>query len=199
MMSRLSPLYKQAFSMKSGMFQHTQFSPKILNPQPPSYSYAKICSGTIQKPIEKLMPSVTHDNPQNVESDISGFHKVIITKSCKEPQCHNRHCDTTHATVCPHKMETAELAGALTHKIPSDKTGVLLNTYDANGKAKPQFMVKEKTTVPVDIKEFKEHEKTTEYVQQEPIAKIIRTNMADNSIISLKNTSVNDTPSDENL
>lgn len=49
------------------------------------------------------------------------------------------------------------------------------------------------------MKKFKEHEKTTEYVQQEPITKIIRTNMADNSIIALKNTSVNDTPFDENF
>lgn len=86
----------------------------------------------------------------------------------------------------------------MTHKVPKNKTPVLLDHNDTNGKSQPQYMVKEKTTVPVDMQDFKEHEKTTEFVQQDHIRKIIKRHMLPNSTLSLKDTSRNDTPLDEN-
>lgn len=52
----------------------------------------------------------------------------------------------------------AELGGALTHKIPFDKKGVLLDSHDAHGKAQPQYIIKEETVVPIDMDNFKENE-----------------------------------------
>ena len=180
-----------------------KLSNSAVNPMLPSRTY-KISSGRITKPQQKTMPSTINDKPETVQSDVTGYHKVGVVQVCKDqPQCHNRKCDSIHEAVCPHKKGDpkliAELAGALTHKVPADKEGVLLDSHDAKGDPKPQYMVKEKTAVPMNIEAFKEHEKITEYVQQSNISEIIAANMAPNSILNLKNTSLVDTPLDENL
>lgn len=162
-----------------------------------------LSAGTPKTPLEKVMPSATHRIPQQIQSDTSGLHKVAVVETCPEPQCHKRFCDTVHEKVCLHKSGTpkltAEIAGALTHKVPNNKQGVLLDNYDANGKAQPQYMVKEETTIPIDMGQFKINEKITEYVQKETRAIIIKDNLPINSVLDLKNTSLNDTALDENL
>ena len=168
----------------------------------PNQRSFKVMGGQFKKPPASIIPSTMNNDPEQIQSDISGFHKVTVVKTCPENQCHNRQCDSVHKEICPHKNDSAyvsELGGALTHKIPHNKEGVSLDTHDANGDKKPQFLVKEKTTVPVNPENFKENAKMTDFVQREDIANKIKNSMPANSAIALKNTSINDTPYDESI
>lgn len=151
--------------------------------------------------MEQLVPSMTHDKGETIQSDLTGFHKIAVVQSCREKQCHKRLCNTEHEAVCPHKAGdnalVAALGGILTHKIPPNKEGVLLDNFD--GDANPQYMVVEKTIIPLEMKSFKENEKMTDYVQQPTIAEKIRGNLPSKSLLDLKKTSINDAPLDENL
>lgn len=193
MLKKYITIYKQP------IFPHNTFFNRGLYSQQHQRPYAKISAGTIKEPIDKILPSTIYNDPQQIQSDTSGHHKVVVTQTCSEAQCHNRECNISHASVCPQKTTVAELGGTVTHKIPFDKKGVLLDSHDFKGEPKSQYMVTEKTVVPIDINNFKEHPKATEFVQQESIAKTIRDNMPDNSVLALKNTSINKTPFDENL
>lgn len=162
----------------------------------------RVVAGTNKTPVAKSMPSTETEAPIEVQSDMTGYHKICVVKTCPtESQCYKRLCDTTQEDICPYKIQDpkliAELGGALTHMVPLEKEGVLLDTVDGDGKPKPQYMIKEKTAIPVDMTTFKENEKMTEYVQQKDIAEKIGKNLPANSILNLKNTSMTNTPTDD--
>ena len=115
-------------------------------------------------------------------------------------------CDTEHENVCSIKKgdtsnSVTELAGGLTHKIPTDKKGVELDIYDINGETKhgSQKIVLESTTVPINRANFKESEKATEYVQKTAISKKIVQGLPSNSPVNLKETSHCDSSNDDEL
>ena len=60
-------------------------------------------------------------------------------------------------------------------------------------------MVIEQTATPLDWTKFKEKADYTIYVQKPNISKKMVENLPDNSVFKLKNTSVNDTPMDEDI
>jgi hypothetical protein len=61
---------------------------------------------------------------------------------------------------------------------------------------KPQYLVKEKTVVPLNMKNFKENEKASQYLQQDVVWNKVKNNLPSNSGLALKNTSINDSPAD---
>ena len=159
----------------------------------------KTTAGRIKEPslIPKTMPG-NDDTPVPIQSDVSGKHISAALSFCKDQnQCHNRQCDTKHLDTCPHAkgdpMLISELAGALTHKVPAGKEGVTLCETDIKGKSEPQHLVKEKVAVPLDMKNFKENDTASEYLQKDVIWDKLRAN----SGLSLKNTSFNDSPVDK--
>lgn len=86
-------------------------------------------------------------------------------QSCKENQCHKRLCDTVHKTVCPHKKGDNALVTEFGGAFTPNQDGVLLDHVDGDGNPKLQYLVTEKTIVPLVLEYFKEDEKMTEYVQ----------------------------------
>lgn len=160
-----------------------------------------LTAGHLKNPIPKQQPSTSDDNVHQVQSDVSGKHKVVVVSSCKDQnQCHKRLCDTIHENICPHKAGSeqliTELAGNLTHKIPKGKQGIKLDESDAVGQKKPQFLVTEITTVPVEFTNVKKNDSATEFIQRTNIPEIVSKNLPKNSTLNLKNTSQIDTPED---
>ena len=159
-----------------------------------------IAAGKIKEKILKIVPSLKKD-AEGVYSDTQG-HPIVGVKVCRDqPQCHKRKCDTTDKEICTSKTDndqmTMELAGNLTHKVPQNTPGILLDTHDANGHSSPQFMVKEEATVPLNPQTFIKDEKKTDFVQQDHVREKIISNMPENSIMKLKETSQMNTPKDE--
>lgn len=111
--------------------------------------------------------------------------------------------NNSYDKVCFHEPKDSllvtELAGAMTHKIPSDKKGIILNQYDMDGKnvKGPQWIVQEKTAIPLVKSKCKENKKATEYIQQGHIAKKIIQILPQGLVLSLKNTSEIDSPLDD--
>jgi hypothetical protein len=168
----------------------------------------KVLAGRYQKPVEHNIPGVTPDSTTVIQSDLSGFHNIAAVQTCStEPQCGKRLCDSVDEDKCPYKNTNknpalvTEMAGGLTHKVPSHLQGVALDPYDANGTNKKggQSMVIEQAILPLDIQKFKIDEKMTDFVQQPSIATEIVKNMPPNSVVYLKNTSYCNTPYDENF
>jgi len=158
------------------------------------------------KQANTIIPSTKSDLPEEVQSDQSGYHKLVVVKSCTDYQCHNKLCDSLHENVCSLKQgdttnAVSELGGALTHKIPANKKGIELAPDNINGETKngSQKLVQENTTVPVDESKFKQDVKVTEYVQQAKISKNIVQALPSNSPVNLKETSSCNSPNDDEI
>ena len=178
---------------------------RFINANQISLRTYRIAAGKYQPSTtpQTIVPSITDEAPQTVQSDQTGFHKLVKVEFCSDQlQCHQRQCDTIHQDICPHKKgdpaTLIELGGGLTHAIPKDKQGVELSLEDMNGESKygSQKLVTEKTSVPLDKSNFKENEKATEFVQQEDISKKIIKSLPLNSPLKLKETSECETPKD---
>jgi hypothetical protein len=177
---------------------------KNVNIQNHEREMALVRGGRIVVPedIPKVLPSNNDDTPLPLQSDISGKHPVNIAEACKSPNCAPINCGAT-----PEKCEkntyggttVVELIGNNTHNIPKDKNGVFLGVTDFKGKEGQQFMITEKTTVPVDPSNFKEDQKVTEYIQVDDRYKTLIKALPDDSVLKLESTFNNDTPMNEDL
>lgn len=122
-----------------------------LNNQSVNRGMAIIHAGKLKKPLPSIVPSSNKDGvlPQ---TDASGQHKVIFVEICPSTQCHVRNCSIdNNCEKSVLNVSTMEVAGNMTHKIPSAKKGVLLDDVDANGNPMAQYMVSENTCIPVDV------------------------------------------------
>lgn len=163
-----------------------------------------VLAGKIKGKIEQNIPSTNDDGIYSINTELTNYHKKTFVAFCSDQkQCHNRQCDTTHESICPHKAGSftlsMELGGGLTHKIPSNKPGVLLSSHDANGDANPQYMVTETSAVPVKQENIVENQKVSEYLQDSIISEKIKRALPPNSALLLKDTSINHTTLDEHV
>lgn len=158
----------------------------------------RIEAGKLKTPQSNTQPSITSNEPILIQADQTGHHFVAVIESCRESQCGNRQCDTTHSKICEQGKGVLELVGNLSHTIPKGKEGIEVSSYDINGQTKhgSQKLITEKTTVPVDHENLKKNEKATEFVQQHDIAEKIRRSLPKNSPVNLKNTSESNSPFD---
>lgn len=86
----------------------------------PQQRNLRILAGKLKdKQASTIMPSIYNENPEQVQADQTGFHKVVVVESCRENQCHKRECDTVHERICHLKnadtVGVTELEGTLTH------------------------------------------------------------------------------------
>ena len=172
-----------------------QFSYAFNMPVTPRTRPITIIAGRIQAkspaaPSE--MPSIDQDLPVKVVSDQTGLHLEAIIGSCSSDKCTTTYCFGENAVECAARLNklaiVTEKIGALTHKLPPDTPGTKLSDEDINGETKygPQYIVKEYTTIPIDVKDYKEHPKGTSYLQQDHIAEQLVKHAPTNSPLRLE-------------
>jgi len=162
--------------------------------------------GNYKKPHNISKVCASHDKPTPINSDIHGGHKIAAVVSCSSAECKDYNCAVTSEEINPCKIPpeihqgpmkefvpqredlVIEAAGALTHKIPSNKPGVPSCTEDfhhnkTNG---PQLLVTETGVIPIDPSQFKENQETTRYIQDSSITEIVINNLSPESVLQVK-------------
>lgn len=150
--------------------------------------------------------TASNDNVTAIASDTTGVHSVGVITSCSNAECKNNNCATGSSETNPcgvsgefhqktiFEMKNAEqygivheLNGNLTHKIPKNASGVILDTKDINGTNTSQYILHEPGVIPVDPTTFKESEKITMYLQQDKITHAMIENASKDSILNINN------------
>lgn len=172
-----------------------QFSYAFNTPVTPRTRNFTIMAGRIKAKSPAApsdIPSIDQDLPVKVVSDQKGLHVETIIGSCSSNKCTTTYCYGENAAECAAILNklaiVTEKIGALTHKLPPNTPGTKLSDEDINGETKygPQYIVKENTTIPVDVKDYKEHPKGTSYLQQDHIAQKLVNHAPTNSPVRLK-------------
>jgi len=194
-------------------------------PQLHSRGMASVHGGVFKNSKQVSKTTASNNETYPVESDVSGKHKIAVVISCSSAQCKNYTCSNTVSENNPCKIPpkvhqesveyilqenpqlTAELAGAITHKIPLKSSGVKLHEIDYKGNktAAPQFLVQEKGVTPINSADFKEKERITKYLQNAEISVIAVNALPAASVLNTKNPNKAiigkkiDTPLDDKL